>query len=175
MVENFGAGVPIMPKHVLEAAVKEGRFESAYGINSAPETIVGSGPYRINEYKPGQHVLLGRNPYFFEIDRNKHRLPYIDKIIWTTVPNFNTVSLRFLRGETDLQDIVRPDEVTRFQEEETKGRIKVHDLGMDMRPTLLWFNQNTNVNAKTGAPLIAPHKLKWFRNQKFRQAIAHAI
>jgi peptide/nickel transport system substrate-binding protein len=39
----------------------------------------------------------------------------------------------------------------------------------------LWFNQNTNVNKKTGQPLVAPAKQKWFRNQKFRQAMAHAI
>jgi peptide/nickel transport system substrate-binding protein len=174
MVLNFG-GTPIMPKHMLAAAVQEGRFESAYGINTAPKDIVGSGPYQIQEYKPGQHVILERNPYYYAVDSKKQRLPFIDKLVWTIVPNFNTVSLRFLRGESDLNDVVRPDEVARYQEEERKGRIKVFDLGSDLRPTLLWFNQNTNVNAKTGAPLVAPHKLKWFRNQKFRQAISYAI
>jgi len=174
MLENFG-GAPIIPKHVLESPVKEGRFESSYGINTAPENIVGSGPYRIKQYKPGQHVLLERNPYFFEVDSKKQRLPFIDNIIWTTVPNFNAMSLRFLHGESDLQDIIRPDEISSFQEEEKKGRVKLLDLGTQMEPTYVWFNQNTNVNAKTGAPLVAPHKLKWFRNQKFRQAISYAI
>ena len=38
-----------------------------------------------------------------------------------------------------------------------------------------WFNENTNVNAKTGKPYVDPVKLKWFRNTKFRQACSYAI
>jgi peptide/nickel transport system substrate-binding protein len=37
------------------------------------------------------------------------------------------------------------------------------------------FNENTNVDSKTGQPLVDPKKLKWFRNTKFRQACAFAI
>ncbi len=37
------------------------------------------------------------------------------------------------------------------------------------------FNENTNMDPKTGQPLVDPNKLKWFRNTKFRQACAYAI
>lgn len=174
MTLNFG-GVPILPKHVLTAAVKENRFESVYGVNTPPEQIIGSGPYKVKEYKPGQHVILERNSRYLAIDSKQQRLPYINNVIWTTVPDFNAMALRTLRGESDLQDVIRPDEIARFQEEEKKGRIKLLDLGTQMEPSYVWFNQNTNVNIKTGAPLVPPHKVKWFRNQKFRQAISHAI
>jgi peptide/nickel transport system substrate-binding protein len=174
MVLNFGS-VLIVPKHILAVAVQENRFESIYGINTPPEQIVGSGPYKVKEYKPGQHVMLERNPRYLGVDSKQRRLPYLNNVIWTTVPDFNAMALRTLRGESDLQDVVRPDEITRFQEEEKKGRIKLLDLGTQMEPVFLWFNQNTNVNAKTSAPFVAPHKLKWFRNQKFRQAISYAI
>ena len=30
--------------------------------------------------------------------------------------------------------------------------------------SFFWFNQNTNVNEKTGQPIVDPKKLKWFRN-----------
>src|SRR6185369_6244536 len=53
---TFGAGVPIMPKHVLEKYVKAGTFGSAYGINWKPQDIVGSGSFIIKEYKPAQYV-----------------------------------------------------------------------------------------------------------------------
>ncbi len=32
-LEAFGAGVPIMPKHILEKSVADGTFASAYGMN----------------------------------------------------------------------------------------------------------------------------------------------
>ncbi len=35
-LEAFGAGVPIMPKHILAKSVADGTFTSAYGINSKP-------------------------------------------------------------------------------------------------------------------------------------------
>jgi peptide/nickel transport system substrate-binding protein len=174
MTLNFGS-VPIIPKHILASAVKENRFESVYGVNTPPEQIIGSGPYKVKEYKPGQHVMLERNPRYLAIDNKQQRLPFINNLIWTTVPDFNAMAMRMLRGESDLQDVIRPDEIARFQEEEKKGRIKLLDLGTQMEPTFLWFNQNTNVNAKTGKPFVPAHKLKWFRSQKFRQAISHAI
>ena len=174
-LEAAGAGILILPKHKLAAAVKEGRFESAYGINSKPEDIVGSGPYRLKHYKPGESVLLERNPYFFEVDSKGQRLPYLDNIMWTTVPDYNAMSLRTLRGESDLQDVLRQDEAQRFEEEQQKGKVKLFDLGLRMEPMLLWFNQNTNVNPKTGQPYVSPAKQKLFRNQKFRQAVSHAI
>jgi peptide/nickel transport system substrate-binding protein len=174
MTLNFGS-VPIMPKHILASAVQEGRFESVYGVNTPPDQIVGSGPYTVKEYKPGQHVMLERNPRYLAVDSKQQRLPFIQTLIWTTVPNFDAMSLRTLRGESDLQDVVRADEIARFQEEEKKGRLKLLDLGTQMEPVYVWFNQNTNANAKTGTPFVPAHKLKWFRSQKFRQAISHAI
>jgi peptide/nickel transport system substrate-binding protein len=174
-LEYFG-GVPILPKHILEKAVKERRFESAYSVSTPADQIVGSGPYRLKEYKSGQHVLLERNPHFAGVDSTGQRLPFIQNVIWLTVPDFNAMALRMLQGESDVHQFLRPDEVDRFKEEAAKsGRFKVLELGTQMEPTYLWFNQNTNLNAKTGQPIVAPAKLKWFRNQKFRQAMAHAI
>ena len=96
-LEFFGL-VPIIPKHMLARAVTEKRFEAAYGINSKPEEIVGSGPFRLKEFKPAQHTLLERNPYFLEVDKKGQRLPYFDNVIYTVVPDMNAMSLRFLQA-----------------------------------------------------------------------------
>ena len=61
-LEGFGAGVPILPKHILAKTVADKTFASAYGINWKPENIVGSGPFRLKEYKTAQSVVLERNP-----------------------------------------------------------------------------------------------------------------
>ena len=175
LLQNFGAGVYILPKHILEKTVADKTFTSAYGVNWNPRDIVGSGPFRIKDYKPAQYVLLERNPYFFEVDSHGQRLPYFDNIIYTVVPDMNAMSLRFLSGESDVDDFIYPYEYDHFKAEAAKGKFKLLEPGIGLETAFIWFNENTNVDAKTGKPLVDPKKLKWFRNTKFRQAIAYAI
>ena len=174
-LENFGAGVPILPKHILEKAVTNGTFASAYGTDTPAKDIVGSGPFIIQEYKPSQYTLLARNPYFFEVDSNGQRLPYFDNVIYTVVPDMNAVSLRMLTGESDADDFVLPYEYDRFKEASAKGDFRFLEPGIGLENSFFWFNENTNVNAQTGRPYVDPKKLKWFRNEKFRQACSYAV
>jgi peptide/nickel transport system substrate-binding protein len=51
---------------------------------------------------------------------------------------------------------------------------QVLDLGVGSERDFLWFNQNTGTNG-AGKPLVKPAHLKWFRNEKFRQAVSCAI
>ena len=174
-LENFGAGVPIIPKHVLEAAVTNGTFTSAYGTDTAAKDIVGSGPFVIQEYKPAQYTVLTRNPYFFEVDSNGQRLPYLDNVVYSIVPDMNAESLRMLSGESDADDRIISYDYDRFKAAADKGLFKLVDPGIGLENSFFWFNQNTNVDAKTARPLVDPVKLKWFRSQKFRQACSYAI
>lgn len=173
-LEAFG-GVPIIPKHKLEKAVAEKRFGAAYGVDAKPEEIVGCGPFRLKEFKTSQFTLMERNPYFLEVDKKGQRLPYLDNVIYTVVPNQNAISLRFLRGECDANERVLPDEYDHYKEESGKGRFQVFDMGVGPEVNFFWFNQNTDTNSKTGTPYVDAKKLKWFRNQKFRQAVSYSI
>jgi peptide/nickel transport system substrate-binding protein len=165
----------ILPRHILAKAVAEKRFEAAYGVNSRPTEVVGSGPFRLKEYKPGQHTLVERNPHFWAVDKSGQRLPYLDHVIYTEVPDFNAMALRILQGESDIHERVRPEEYQRFKEAEAKRGIRLAELGVGIEALFFCFNQNTNFNASTGKPYVAPHKLKWFRNTRFRQAISYAV
>jgi peptide/nickel transport system substrate-binding protein len=167
--------VYIVPQHMLAQAVKENRFGAAYGIDSKPEDVVGSGPYRLKEYKPGQSTLMERNPYFWEVDTKGHRLPYLDDVIYTIVPDTKAITLQFLAGECDVNEMVYPNEYDRYHQEAAKGRFKLLDLGVAPERGFLWFNENNSVNTNTGRPYVDPVKQKWFRNQKFRQAVSYAI
>ena len=173
-IEYFGS-VAIIPRHVLEPEVAKKQFAAAYGINTAPEKLVGCGPFKLKQFKPGEFTLLERNPNYYAVDTKGQRLPYLDTVIYTVLPDMNAMSLRFLKGEADMHENVRPDEYERFKTEADKGKFILRELGLGLERGFLWFNQNTNRNAKTGAPLVAAHKLNWFRNAKFRQAISHAI
>jgi peptide/nickel transport system substrate-binding protein len=174
-LEAFGAGVPIIPKHILESTVTNDTFLSSYGVNTRPEELVGSGPYRLKEYKTGQYTILERNPYFLEVDKNGGRLPYFDDIIFTVVPNMEALALRFLSGESDVDDFIYPSDYDRFKAEADKGKFTLLEPGVGLEMSFFWFNQNTNMNPKTGQPCVDPKKLKWFRNTKFRQAVSYAI
>jgi peptide/nickel transport system substrate-binding protein len=173
-LEYFG-DVDIMPKHVLAKTVANKSFSSAYGVNARPEEHVGSGPYKLKQYTPGQLTLLERNPYFWQVDSKGQRLPYFDQVVMTVVPDQNAMSLRFLKGEADMIEFVRPEEADSFKQTAAQGKFKFLDLGFASSQDLITFNQNTNVNPKTGKPYVDPVKLKWFRNTKFRQAISYAM
>lgn len=174
-LENFGAGVPIMPKHILAKTVTDKTFTSAYGVNWDAKNIIGSGPFRIKEYKPAQYILLERNPYFCEVDKKGQCLPYFDNVMYTVVPDMNAMSLRFLSGESDIDDFIYPYEYDHFKAESANGKFNLFEPGIGLETGFFWFNENTNADLKSGQPHVDPKKLKWFRNPKFRQACSYAI
>jgi peptide/nickel transport system substrate-binding protein len=173
-LEAFGK-VMVVPKHALAAAVAEKRFESAYGLNTPPDQLVCSGPFRLKQFKPGEFTLLERNPHFLAVDSRGQRLPYFDAVVYMVVPDQNAMSLRFLKGESHLLEFVRPEEHSLFKQASEKGgKFNLIELGIASQIDLITFNQNTGTN-KAGRPYVDPVKLKWFRNTKFRQAISYAI
>ncbi|MBI3877614.1 MAG: ABC transporter substrate-binding protein [Verrucomicrobia bacterium] len=172
-LENVG--VPVIPKHKLAAAVANGTFQSAYGINTKPEDLVGCGPFKLKQYKGGEFTLLERNPHFYVVDKKGQKLPYLDNVIYVVKPDMNAMSLSFLKGESDVHELMKPDEFVRFKQESAGGKFTITELGVGPEKGFLWFNLNAGKNPKTGKPYVDPKKLKWFQQTKFRQAIAHAI
>ncbi len=167
--------VYILPRHKLAQTVTDKSFTSAYGVDSKPEDVVGSGPFRLKQFKSGEYTLMERNPYYWEVDTKGQRLPYLDTIIYTVVPDTKAITLRFIHGECDVNEIVYPDEFDHYKEESAKGRFNLLDFGVGPERYFFWFNQNTDSDPKTGKPYVDAKKLKWFRNQKFRQAVSYAI
>ena len=174
-LESCAANVPIIPKHKLAKALAERKFDSAYGINTPTTDLVGSGPFKLKVYKPGELALLERNSYFLEVDKNGTRLPYFENIIYTIVPDMNALSLRLRSGESDVLDSVRPDDYEQFQAAAATGKLMFFDLGYGLEWQYFWFNMNPNINEKTGQPYLDPKKLKWFEQKQFRQAASYAV
>jgi peptide/nickel transport system substrate-binding protein len=173
-LEFFGHDVHIVPKHKLEASVRNDSFESAYGVNTKPEDLIGTGPFRLKQFKPGELTLLERNPHYWSVDSKGTRLPYFDNVVVVVVPDQNAISLRFTKGELHVQEFVRPEEAASYREKAKAGAFNLYEMGVGNKRDMLIFNMNTGTN-KAGKPFVAPSKLKWFRNVKFRQAIAYAI
>ena len=172
-IEFFGS-VPILPKHVLEGAVKEKVFPIAYSIKTRPDRIVGCGPYRMKEFRLGQFTLLERNPEYWVVDRQGRRLPYFDEVKVIDSRSPAAEAGLFLDGKSDVFETVRAENSGQFKQASAGGRFQLVELGVSAERDFLWFNQNTGTNA-AGNPIVNPAKLQWFRNKKFRQAISCAI
>jgi peptide/nickel transport system substrate-binding protein len=173
-LEFAGNSAMIVPRHRLAQAVAQKSFESAYGINTPPGELVCSGPYRLKQFKPGELTLLERNPHYYAVDTRGTQLPYLDNVMVVVVPDQNAISLRFLAGELDAQEFVRPEEAARYRKEAARGGFRLHELGVSSTRDMLIFNQNTG-KSKAGKPYVEPKHLRWFRDTRFRQAIAFAI
>jgi peptide/nickel transport system substrate-binding protein len=174
-LEFFAFDVRIVPKHILSRAVAQKGFEAAYSVSTPPAELVGTGPFRLKQHKQGQFTIVERNPYYWRVDSKGQRLPYFDAAIMMVVPDQNAMSLRFLNGETDLIEFVRPEEYDQFQQPAAQRRFKLLELGVTSQRDFIFFNQNTGTNSATGQPHVNPIRLKWFRETKFRQAISFAI
>ncbi len=165
---------PILPKHKLYGAHKAGTFSSTWEIDTKVEEIVGTGPFVITSYRPSQQLVLKRNPIYWRKDAAGNRLPYLDKIVFLYVKDRSAELLKFKNGETDFL-AMRGEDYPVLKPLEQKNDFRIYNLGPGLGHRHIIFNQNTGIDKETGEPLVDPVKLKWFRNRKFRQAVAYCI
>ena len=174
------AAVTIMPKHVLESAYKAGAFESAYNVSTPPEKIVTSGPWKLVQYVPNEKTVLGRNPYWFGVDQEKHRLPYLNELVFLAVPDQDALDLKFRSGELHALDNAKPENYRWYQDHQQDLNFTLHDLGPDINTNFFWFNlnrvqQKPVAGKKAGDPFVDPVKYAWFKNPVFRRAVSMAV
>ena len=161
-------GSEILPRHKLADALAKGgaEFNRTWGLNTAPREIVGTGPYTIAEYVPGQRVTMLRNSKYWKVDKAGNRLPYLTRYVRLIVPNLDATRLKFLAGETDVY-AARPREFTEFKGLERQNNFTIYDGPETFSSEFVVLNQNP-----TG---VRPPKLTWFQDVRFRRALNHAI
>jgi peptide/nickel transport system substrate-binding protein len=165
----------ILPKHRLEKIVEDGKFAFAWGIDALPEEIVGTGPFRLKSYYPGERVILERNPHYWKRSEAGHALPYLDGVIMLVVQNENAIILKFIEGDVDYCS-VRGSDYPILKPLEADRNFTLYEEGPDFGSNFLVFNQNLGVNEKqAGKPYVEERKLNWFTDLEFRRAVAHAI
>ncbi len=165
---------PILPKHLLEKAVRDGTFNSTWGVDTPVSQIVGTGPFQLKEYASGQRVVLQRNPHYWKKDKARRQLPYLDQVMFLIVPNQDVSFLKFQEGEIDFYDL-RGADFPLLKPKEAEGNFTIYRTGPSFGTSFLVFNQNVSKDPKTGKTAIPEQKLEWFTNPRFRQAVAYAI
>ena len=170
--ERLFDGLAMLPKHLLEKPFHDGKFAEAWSLNTAPTDIAGLGPFRLKQYVPGQKVVLERNPYYWKVDRENARLPYLDELVFLFVGTEDSQVMRFESGDTDLISRLSSDNFTLLHREHDRTHAQLADLGASLEYNFLLFNQNDLGAKKLDA---VSQKQKWFRDLKFRQAVSAAI
>ncbi|MBI4580383.1 MAG: ABC transporter substrate-binding protein [Planctomycetes bacterium] len=164
----------IVCKSACEAAYQAGTFNSFLGADATSGQVVGTGPFMLDKYVPGQRLYLKRNPHYWKKDAAGNPLPYLDGMVVLWVQTVDNMMLNFKSGETDGYGL-RGTDYPILKPLEKQGDFKIYELGPLFGSEFLCFNQNPGKNKDTGQPYIEPYKVKWFRETKFRQAISHAI
>ncbi len=162
----------ILPRHILEKPYREGKFVQAWGLNTPANEVVGLGPFRVKQYWPGQRILLERNPYYWKADRENHRLPYLDELVFMFVGSEDSQVMRFEAGETDLINRLSSENYALLAKEQSRSGAQLADLGPSLEYNFLVFNQNDLSGKKLDS--IA-HKQAWFQDLRFRQAVSAAV
>lgn len=168
--------VGILPKHKLAKAAADGSFQQAWSTQTAienPAEIAASGPFQIFSYKPGERLVLKPNPHYWRADKKGNRLPYIDFLVYKFVADSNTSTILFATGQCDAAAIGANDYAWVKNYAQTY-KFKIYERGPDTGIFFIWFNQNPN-KSPDGRPYVAPHKLKWFSDARFRRAVMTAI
>lgn len=165
----------IAPKHYFLSAVKGGAetFDRFLGTTTPPKDIVVSGAFKLKEYVPAQRVVFERNPNYYEINKEKQKLPYLDRFIYLIVGDLNNEVLKFEAKELDVISL-QGSKVARYKSLEAHSDFKLYNLGPATGTMYLSMNLN-NRKGKNGKFYVNPIKQKWFQNLNFRQAVDYAI
>ena len=179
-VHELAAPIYILPKHKLEKSFEDGSFlqqwTSQTGIDH-PEELVGTGPFVVRSYTPGERMVFSPNPHFWRADHTGQRLPYLDFLILQFVATYETEVMLFATGQTDsLLDStgIPPTDVPWVKKGEKIYGFTLYPRGPNADSWFLWFNQKSGVN-KDGVPYLAPYKRAWFTNKLFRQAVMYGL
>jgi len=89
--------VPIVPKHIwepyFEAAIERGEPISEHGY--ANEDCIGSGPFKLKEFKPAEYMLFQAHDGYFE-------RPYVDEVLFRTYGTADALYAALKTGEIDM-------------------------------------------------------------------------
>jgi peptide/nickel transport system substrate-binding protein len=143
--------LPIMPEHVWKNIPPSG-----WRASEAARHPIGSGPYKFVRWIPRTVVEVVADT------ANYRGPPKLGRVIWSIAPDFQTAVTRFLSGETDFFEQLRPENVAEVAKH-PELRIKPY------RALTYLFAQ---FNLRDPANHDRPHPI--FGNRELRRALTMA-
>ncbi|MFN7934061.1 MAG: ABC transporter substrate-binding protein [Bryobacteraceae bacterium] len=139
-------GIPILPKHLLEADYRAGRITKLWTLASKPDPISGPGPFRLRAHKPGESTSLVRNPHDWESALNGDRLRYFDAVELRPMGSEENQIVRFFGG---------------VEQKQFPGT-RLVGAGSSLEYNAAFFNLDAT------APAAVRARQRWFRDRRIR-------
>jgi peptide/nickel transport system substrate-binding protein len=143
--------LPIMPEHIWK-----GIAPSAWRASDAAKRPVGSGRFRFSRWTPRTSVELVADT------ANYRGAPRLSRVVWSVAPDFNANLTRFLAGETDFFEALRPENIPEVAKH-PELRVKLY-RGLSY--------QFAQFNLRDPANHSRPHPI--FGNRELRRALTMA-
>ncbi len=140
--------MPVLPKHIYD----DGQDLKNHPRNSAD--VVGSGPFKFKEFKPGQEIVLEKFDKFFLPGK-----PYLDRIVVKINPDATNLLIGLERGDIGVLPFM--SEPTILRRAKDNPAIVMTSKGYEGIGALSWLAFNT--------------ARKPLNDVRVRQAIAYAI
>jgi len=118
----------ILPRHVYADLEPEQWHRTDFS-----KGLVTNGPFRLAEWKPGQAIILERNPRYYE-----EGLPGLDRIVFRIVPDAGIRMQQLLAGETDVLHSVPPEAAGRIV---ARDDLRLVRLDQRMYTYICWNNR----------------------------------
>jgi peptide/nickel transport system substrate-binding protein len=96
--------ISIMPKHIWKAIAP-----SAWRASDAAKHPIGSGQFRFVRWTPRTAVEVAADT------ANYRGAPKLSRVVWSIAPDFSTALTRFLSGENDFFEALRPENIPEVQ------------------------------------------------------------
>jgi ABC-type transport system substrate-binding protein len=98
---------------------------------------LGTGPFVLEEWKPGERMVFARNARYWN-----HDLPYLDRIVLELLVPPDVAALKFMAGELETVDRLRPDDYLRL------ARTAAWAPYIDHQPSMQVSGEGMNVTRK---------------------------
>jgi peptide/nickel transport system substrate-binding protein len=125
---------PMFPKHAFaDINVDDGKAVRGSAFMQKP---IGTGPFRLKEWKKGEYIIFDRNPDYW-----KKGKPYLDQIVMKTIPDAAARSIALENGEIDLAPMsaIAPADIQRLG---ALKNIVVNTQGTEGLGPNLWLEVN---------------------------------
>ena len=150
-------------QYVLPAHVWQAHADGAAAVEFENETLIGSGPFKLLEYKQGEFVRLGANKQHFS------RPPKVDEVIFQTFSNPDALVQAISTGQVDMITELPNTAAEKLAQTEN---VKVASAA-PFAPAVsdIIFNQATNASCPSEAACTGNVALQ---DRQVRLALAHA-
>ncbi|HBY97255.1 MAG TPA: hypothetical protein DEP84_25505 [Chloroflexi bacterium] len=119
--------VTILPEHILGKVPAKDLVTNDWFKTNNP----GLGPFKLVEWKPGNYIMVERNPDYY-----RQGEPYLDKIVLKIITDANTLTNQLETGEVDIRFRMLNDQVPVVKQMPNVDLVTTNSTS----PWLIWVN-----------------------------------